>query len=160
MHRHFQDALNPLAPVDPVIQAAQNRFQQQLRDADPRAYNANRALDAQVFQTEVDGMNADRVARRRRMQEIQQRFGELERLRRPLLDGQQLGHPALPANAAVPGAWPPFGLDGPAANAPNAGAGAGLGGGLAFGGLDANRAIRNREMNNWFEEQLRNVPRQ
>jgi hypothetical protein len=159
VHRHFDDAHNILAPIDQGFPAAQNRFQQQLGDANPRIHNADRALDNQVFQAEMDRLIADREARRRRLQDFQQRFGELERLRRPFLDPRQLEQPVLPANDGVPGAWPAR-LGGLADNPPNARAGADLDGGLAFGGLHANRAIRNREMNDWFEEQLRNVPRQ
>lgn len=81
------------------------------------------------------------------MQHLQQRFRELERLRGPRLN---MAQPEVPV----------FGLNGPLANAGDAQAGAGVGGGLAFGGLDANRAVRRRELNDWFEEQLRNVPRQ
>lgn len=54
---------------------------------------------------------------------------------------------------------PGFGLDGPPVNARNVRAGAGMGGGLAFGGLDANRAVRGRELDRWFEEQMRNMRR-
>jgi hypothetical protein len=57
-------------------------------------------------------------------------------------------------------------LGGPPVDVEHAGAGAAVGAGLAFGGLDANRALdvdraaRKRELNRWFEEQLRNVPQQ
>lgn len=40
---------------------------------------------------------------------------------------------------------------------PGAGADAAVGGGLAFGALDANRAVKNRERNNGFEEKPRKV---
>lgn len=159
MQQHFDDALDPLAPVDQAFQAAQNRFQQQLRDANPRAHNANRALDAQGFEAEMDRINAVAEANRRRLQDLHHQLDELQRRRRPLRSPQQVAQPALPANNAVPGAWPAPRLGDLAADPfnPGAEAGAGVGGGLAFGGLDANRAVRNREMNNWFEEQLRNV---
>ncbi|KAF3032894.1 hypothetical protein E8E11_003174 [Didymella keratinophila] len=158
MHNHFHDALNPLAPIDQDFRAAQNRFQQQLRDANPRAHNANRALDAQGFQAEMDAYRVDLEARNRRIQEPQCQIAELDRRRRALDGPQQNARPALPANNAVPGAWPAApGLGDLAAHPLNPGPGAGVGGGLAFGGLDANRATRNREMNAWFEEQLRNV---
>jgi hypothetical protein len=157
MHEHFHNALNPLAPIDQDFRAVQTRFQQQLRDANPRAQNANRALDAQGLEAEIDRFNAGAEATRRRMQELQHQLDELDRHRRAFGNPQQAGQPARPANNAVPGAWPAHGLGDLAANPFNPGPGAGVGGGLAFGGLDANRAVRNREMNAWFEEQLRNV---
>ncbi|KAF1923925.1 uncharacterized protein M421DRAFT_301329 [Didymella exigua CBS 183.55] len=159
MHQQFQDYLNPLAPIDQGFQAAQIRFQQQLRRANMRAHNAYRGLNAQTVQAEMDILDAHRETRRRRLQDVQQRFGELERLGRPLLGPQQLGQPALSANNSVPGDWPAFGLGGQLANAGHAEAGVGLRG-MAFDGLDANRAIRNWEMHNRLDEQPRNVPRQ
>ena len=160
MHNHFHDAPNPLAPIDQDFRAVQNRFQQQLRDANPRAHNANRALDPEG-QALVDAYRVDEEARRRRIQDLQRQIAELERRRVALNVPQQAAQPARPArpaNNAVPAAWPAVpGLGDPAANPFNPGPGAGVGGGLAFGGLDANRAIRNRELNAWFDEQLRNV---
>jgi hypothetical protein len=164
MHNHFHDAPNPLAPIDQDFRAAQNRFQQQLRDANPRAHNANRALDAQGVQAGVEAYRVDAEARRRRIQDLQRQIAELDGRRVALNIPQQAAQAAQPvrparlANNVVPGAWPGApGLGNLVANAINPGLGAGVGGGLAFGGPDVNRAVRNREMNAWFEEQLRNV---
>lgn len=157
MYQHFHDALNPLEPVDEDLEAAQNRFQQQLRNANPRAQNVNRALDARGFEKEINDVNARAEAGGRRLQGLHRRLNEYERRRRHHRHPQQAPQPALPANNAVPGVWPAPGLYDPAANPFNPGPGAGQVGVLAFGGLDANRAIGNQGMNAWFEEQLGNV---
>lgn len=152
----LDDALDPLAPVDQAFQAAQNRFQQQLREANPRAHNADRALDAQRFEAEMDRINVAAEANRRRLQILDHQWDGLRRRRRPLRGPQQVVQPALPAKNAVHGAWPAPRLAIDPFN-PGAEAGAVVGGVLVFGGPDANRAIGNREINNWFEELLRNV---
>lgn len=86
----------------------------------------------------------------RRMEEMRNRIADLERLVRQRRVRQMPHRPPLPA-------MPAFGINGRDADAWNAGAAAGPGGGLAFGGLDANRAVRGRQMvEDWLDEALGN----
>ena len=141
--RQFQVAINPLARVEPVIQPAQNQFQQQLRHAN-RARIENRVPYERAIQAEMNLLDAERGGGRHRMQDVARQYDEL---RRQEMAMRRIG-----------------GFDGPPANpgnAGNAGAGAGAGNNLAFAGLDANRAVRRQELNRWFDEQLANLqPRQ
>jgi hypothetical protein len=141
-HGHFLDPINPLEYIDEDVQAAHNQFQLQLQEAN-RVHNANRHLvGGQDLQAQVRRMDEETPVRRRRVQGMEERYGELRRRR-----GQDLGarpprpapHPAQPVPYPIPVPW--FGLGGPPVDVEHAGAGAAVGAGLAFGGLDANRAL-------------------
>lgn len=147
-HEHFQNVFDPLAPLDARAQAAQDRLQQRPRDAGRRRHGVDRhgyeAANEQAARPNLE-------AGRRQLQDLQNQLNELERLGRQIANAPPL--PALPA----------FGLQAAVADARNAGANVeadgGVGGGIAFGG-HANRAIFGRHrMDNWVEEQVRNVRR-
>ena len=166
-HRYFLDPINPPERIDEDAQAAHNQLQLQLQEAN-RAHNANgHPVGEQDVQAQARRKDEEIAVRRRRVQEIEEWYHELRRRRRQDL-GARPPQPApdLAGPMPYPHPVPWFGLGGPLANAGHAGAGAAVGARLAFGGFDANRALdvdgaaRRREMNRWFEEQLRNVPRQ
>ena len=166
---HFVDPIVPLARINEDVQAAHNRYQQRLQGGN-RAYADRRRAEDRALDDQIRRLDKDMAVRRRRLREIEERYNELGRLveeaheqdnvRRGRV-GQRPG-PANPLNQYI--------RDAPQANMQQADVGA-VGGGLAFGGLDANRALNPfavdgdraaeiREMNRFFQEQLRNVPQQ
>src|SRR5690242_2441147 len=138
-HRHYHDGFDPLAPLDLRAQAAQDRFQRQLREAHQADRLARRDLDA-----------AEREARRARMQQDLEE--QVARQRQAAVAGHEAHLRAMNERylryqeralriAPLP-APPAFGNNGLLAGGRHAAAdGAGPGGGLAFGGRDANRAV-------------------
>lgn len=155
--QNIEDAVNPPAPVDPGVQAARFRIQRQLVEAQQaRIEDDNRARDEQGANNQA-AMIRIGVAREHRRQQLHfadQWHDELARQR----------HLQIPRAQNMPH---PFGMDGPAINARDIGAGAvvgngagnGVGNGVAFGGLNADWERRMR-LDRWFEEQRRNMPRQ
>lgn len=138
--RQFQVAINPFAPIDPVIQPAQNQFQQQFRYVN-QARMENRIVYERAIQAGMNVLDAERAGGRHRMQDVARQYDELR--------GQDLDMQLI------------VDFDGPPANAGDVGADAGAEDNLAFAGPDANRAVRRQELNRWFDEQLANLhPRQ
>ncbi|KAJ4986687.1 ring finger domain-containing protein [Stagonosporopsis vannaccii] len=135
-HRHFQNAIDPLGPLEPRVQAAQDRFQRQLQEAN----RANGHVGRDAHAAEQD---ARRLRRLQRLQEPAAREQAREANRRAHVQEMDARFQAVRARWDYPPlpAPPAFGNNGPQAVARNAGANAGVGGGLAFGGLDANRAV-------------------
>ena len=149
-HQHF--IANPLAHRDPGVQAAQDRYQRRVREVHQALVDANNRIERERganLQAEMDRLEATREARRQRIQRVDQQYNELRGLARQ----QNMN---IPRAQNMPNE---FGMDGPAVNAGDVGAGDGAGNDLAFDRLDAER-VRRRQMNRWFEERPRNVPRQ
>ncbi|KAJ8118241.1 hypothetical protein OPT61_g745 [Boeremia exigua] len=163
-HPPFQDAMNPPAPIDRHAQAAHRHFQHQLLAAANRGrraqhverirprhepQNVGRVIAGQGAQAPLNMPGAPREVGRHR---LQQRHQDLERLAR-----QMPNEPPLPEVPAMP-ARPAHGVGRRLPNGHGANADAGVGGGLAFGGLDVNRALRDNE--NWLAYQQRHLPGQ
>lgn len=172
-HLQFNNDVNTPVRLHAQAQAPQNQFQQQLRAAYLRRQDADLALDGHQVRAHVDMRNAERQDQQHaHVQHIRQQLNRLEQGMRcagrhdqnvPVQDvQQQLDHPErrLRQRPSVPmlPVLPAFGANERPANGRDANARAGLRGGLAFGGLDANRALRNH--GNWPAEQQRNLPRQ
>lgn len=144
-HRHFQNAINPLVHLDPQAQAAQDRFRRQLREANQADQQARHAQDvADLGQRNLvpDGraLAEDHMVRWLRMRQGLDRMPEEQlRQRAHLMEQFVRNRRVREWVGAVP---PPLPAQPAFGEARNAGADAGMGRGLAFGGLDANRAAR------------------
>lgn len=137
-----EDIIEQFAHIDHGVQAAQRRFQQQLEQANrERMVMAEAQRNQAAIQARMDALRAQAVARRR--------HNEL-----------RLQHERTYAAAAYDWGGGPAEVEEAGAGA-GVDAGAGAGHDLAYGGLYANRAAaRRREVNRWFDEQLRALPRE
>ncbi|XPS98048.1 RBR-type E3 ubiquitin transferase [Ascochyta lentis] len=161
-YQRFRHAINPPARVDAGVQAAQDRYQQQLRGAH-RAHMEIRRLNEEALQAQFGLLDDVRGDARRRVRHAFEGYDEprgLHMNRQPLhgAQAQNLAHAPNMAQAQhrrqVQYLQDGAGLGVPAMNAGNVGAGVGVG----FDGIyDAD--ARRDWMNRWFEEQLRDVPR-
>ncbi|XPS75155.1 RBR-type E3 ubiquitin transferase [Ascochyta lentis] len=161
-YQRFRHAINPPARVDAGVQAAQDRYQQQLRGAH-RAHMEMRRLNEEALQAQFGLLDDVRGDARRRVRHAFEGYDEprgLHMNRQPLhgAQAQNLAHAPNMAQAQhrrqVQYLQDGAGLGVPAMNAGNVGAGVGVG----FDGIYDDDARRDW-MNRWFEEQLRDVPR-